>query len=108
MGRFDEKPFGDNPDKRNVLPLGRIVFGTIALMMLFVFVVVILSGSEVDPVCNEITTLMLDDPEHTRFHNDYPNVMMELHTYLDENCADMPMMETKGGSVSVGSGGDMP
>ncbi len=50
-------------------------------------------------MCAEITTLMLDDPEHNRFHNDYPAIMMELHQFLDKSCINVE----DEGSVQVNS-----
>jgi hypothetical protein len=29
---------------------------------------------------------MLDDPEHSRLHFDYPNILNDLHKYFHENC----------------------
>lgn len=50
---------------------------------------VLFSEDEPNVICDEIVTLMLDDPEHQRLHNDYPNILMKLHVYLDENCESM-------------------
>jgi|LWDU01.1.fsa_nt_gi hypothetical protein len=45
-----------------------------------------ISALEPDTICQELTNLMLDDPEHMRLHNDYPNLFIHLHQYIDMNC----------------------
>ena len=60
-----------------------ILVGLIILMI----VIAPLKNSESNPdKCSEIKKLMLDDPEHSRLHSDYPNVLNDLHVYLSDNC----------------------
>ena len=62
----------------------------IGLIFMSVGMIVVFSllgdDTKSNTMCAEITAMMVDDPEHDRFHNDYPAIMMELHQFLDKNC----------------------
>jgi|APSaa5957512493_1039668.scaffolds.fasta_scaffold136862_1 hypothetical protein len=72
--------------------LKEVCISACVVVILFVFGWVVLNGSQgsID-ICDEITSMMLDDPEHMRLHNDYSNLMNYLHLYLDKNCQGMDM-----------------
>ena len=78
MGKFDEDSKKKN--KRQTL----MIFGL--LLFLFVVAFVLFSGDEENEMCDEIIYMMLDDPDHSRLHETYPMITMQLHVYLDENC----------------------
>jgi len=65
----------------------------IALLLLIFAMITVFSllgdDSKSEAMCAEITTLMLDDSEHNRLHNDYPAIMMELHQFLDKSCINV-------------------
>lgn len=78
MGRFDN----DTKKKNKVSKV--MIFGLILFLIgagFFMF-----GGEEERPMCYEIIEMMLDDPDHSRLHDSYPNVMMNLHVYMDKNC----------------------
>jgi len=80
MGKFDEP--------KKPIPYGKLLFLMIVVMVAYL-VLVLMSAPDSTPMCDEIVTLMLDDPEHLRLHNDYPEILNSLHVYLDENCETM-------------------
>ncbi len=57
---------------------------------MFIFLVVaffvLFPSVEENEMCDEIIYMMLDDPDHSRLHETYPIITMQLHVYLDENC----------------------
>jgi len=83
MGRYDEQ----KPSKNlRVFKLG-FIFLT-GMLIFYVIFGMILGDENEMKMCKEIVTMMLDDPDHLRLHNDYPEITMNLHQYLDANCPD--------------------
>ncbi len=78
MGKFDEEP--KKKSKRQSL----MIFGLIVFLIGTYFV--LFSVDEERPMCDEVIELMLDDTDHLRLHESYPNIMMSLHSYMDNNC----------------------
>lgn len=81
MGKYDkeEKPL-----------LGKnfkiIVIGMLLLFMFGVLLTSLGGSSEKSDRCKEMKKMMLEDPNHTQLHDDYPIVMQDLHEYLDDKC----------------------
>lgn len=78
MGKFDT-------EKKKMTKVQRVmIFG---LILFLIGVGFIMFGSEKEkPMCSEIIEMMLDDPDHSRLHDTYPIIMMQLHVYLDDHC----------------------
>lgn len=50
-----------------------------------------LSGGDTnkkDSMCDEIITMIFDDPDNQRLYEEYPTIMNELLDFLDRNCPD--------------------
>ncbi len=62
----------------------------VCLLLMFFAVITVFSllgdGNKSGAMCAELSTLMFDDPELLRLHNDYPVTMIELHQFFDKNC----------------------
>jgi hypothetical protein len=78
MGRYD----GDTKKKNKRQTL--MIFGLLLFLIGVAFV--LFSGDEESEMCDEIIDLMLNDPSHSTLHDRYPNILMNLHVYLDKNC----------------------
>lgn len=99
--------YGRNPpnDGTKSIPIGKLLIVMVVAMALYVAFVLLTAGDTANVMCIEIMTLMLDDPEHLRLHEDYPNLFMDLHDYLDKNCKGVDLPDRP---VSIGSEMEMP
>lgn len=102
MSRYGRNPNRDNSSENNI-PVGKLLI--VCAVVMIGYVAIVMFTSDTEPVmCIEIMTLMLDDPEHSRLHNDYPELFLSLHEYIDENCQGVELPNR----VSMGSGMEMP
>lgn len=81
-GRFD----GD--DKKSTFQKYKysILLFFMTGMMIGFFALSPVDSNKTDLMCEEVTRLMLDDPDHQRLHNQYPTIMNELHMVIDKKC----------------------
>ena len=75
-----------NDDNYISYQIGLLVAILAGLVIVLIIIMPIKNLDVSDEKCDEINTLMLDDPEHSRLHFDYPNILNDLHKYFHENC----------------------
>ena len=75
-----------NDDNYISYQIGLLVAILACLVIVLIIIMPIKNLDVSDEKCDEIKTLMLDDPEHSRLHFDYPNILNDLHKYFHENC----------------------
>lgn len=75
-----------NKDKEISAKIGLYLAVLAGMIVLLIILVPIKNLETSEKKCNEIKTLMLDDPEHNRLHNDYPDIMIDLHKYFHKYC----------------------
>ena len=75
-----------NDDNYISYQIGLLVAILAGLVIVLIIIMPIKNLDVSDEKCDEIKTLMLDDPEHSRLHFDYPNILNNLHKYFHENC----------------------
>jgi hypothetical protein len=83
-----------NDDNYISYQIGLLVAILAGLVIILIIIVPIKNLDINENKCDEIKTLMLDDPEHSRLHSDYPNILNDLHKYQNEKC-DMKMDSDK-------------
>ena len=58
----------------------------LSAVSLFVFDQIDILFRDDSILCKEILDFMLDDPDHMRIHNAYPDMMLEIHLINDNRC----------------------
>lgn len=95
--------YGREPNK-NTVPIGKLLILCAIIMIGYAVIVLVTADTDPDILCIETMTLMLDDPEHARLHNEYPNLFLNLHDYIDKNCQNVKLPDR----ISMGSEMEMP
>jgi hypothetical protein len=83
-----------NSDNYISYQIGLLVAILAGLVIILIIIMPIKNLDTNHDKCDEINRLMLDDPEHSKLHSDYPNILNDLHKYQNEKC-DMKMDSDK-------------
>ena len=75
-----------NNDNYISYQIGLLVAILAGLVIILIIIVPIKNLDINENKCDEIKTLMLDDPEHSKLYSDYPNILNDLHKYQSDNC----------------------
>ena len=75
-----------NDDNYISYQIGLLVAILAGLVIVLIIIMPIKNLDVSDEKCDEIKTLMFDDPQHNRLNDDYPKLLNELHKYFHENC----------------------
>ena len=75
-----------NSDNYISYQIGLLVAILAGLVIILIIIMPIKNLDINENKCDEIKTLMLDDPEHSKLYSDYPNILNDLHKYQNDNC----------------------